>query len=92
MNSLMPTINAHHIVTEDLSQEDSDYGFELLTDIYSKQEIADRLEELFCTKHDIEFKMKSRRLTNYETQKFTHAVEELQQLLSILLKDFKEEV
>ena len=92
MNSLMKPIDVHRIRIEELSQDDSDYGIELLTNLYSKQEIADRLEELFNTKHEIEYKMKSQSLTSYEARKFTTTVEELQQILSILLREFKEEL
>lgn len=92
MNSLMKPIDAHRVTIEELNQKDLDYGFELLTNIYSKQEIIDRLDELFEIKHSIEYLMRHRSLSKYETRKFTNATEELQQLLSVLLKDFKEEI
>lgn len=70
--------------------KDDDYTYEELQKLYTKQELADRLEDLYYTKHTIEASMKTRAITHYETRKFNQALDEIQYILSELLRDFPE--
>ena len=68
-----------------------DVEYEKLIHVYNRQEMADRLELLFAAKHEIEFAASHRGLTNYDVEKFTKATEEIELILSELLRDFREE-
>lgn len=88
----MAKINPHKIYISDprrLNGEDVEY--DKLIHVYNRQEMADRLELLFATKHEIEFAASHRALTDYDVEKFTSATTEIESILSELLRDFREE-
>ena len=85
-------IDAHRIhVSEPHRINGEDVGYQKLIHVYNRQEMADRLEVLFATKHEIEFASSHRGLTSYDVEKFTNAVENIEAILSELLRDFREE-
>ena len=85
-------IDAHRIhVSEPHCINGEDVGYQKLIHVYNRQEMADRLELLFATKHEIEFASSHRALTDYDVEKFTNAVENIEAILSELLRDFREE-
>ena len=89
----MDKIDAHRIHIYDPRRDENDelIEYEKLIHVYNRQEMADRLEYLFSVKHEIEFATSHRSLTNYDVDKFTNAMEEIEMILSELLHDFREE-
>lgn len=81
--------NIHHIVIE--NPKDDDHTYSELQKLYTRQELADRLEGLYAIKHEIEYAMSKRKITSYETKKFADAVYSIQWIMSELLRDFKSE-
>lgn len=68
--------------------EPTEYGYTDMVRLYTKQELADRLEYLYSCKHTIENKMISRSLSKYESEKFNSVTTEISSILSELLRDF----
>ena len=85
-------IDAHRIHVSDPQRiNGEDVGYQKLIHVYNRQEMADRLELLFATKHKIEFNAMLYGLSKYDVEKFTSATTEIESILSELLRDFREE-
>lgn len=68
--------------------KDDDHTYADLTLLYTKQELADRITLLYRIKYETELKMKHESLHNYDLKKYNSAIDELNEILAELLRDF----
>lgn len=65
-----------------------EYVYPELTKLYTKQELLNRLDALFRTRHLIELKSMTEALTSYDVQKYTQSKDEIESIMNELLRDF----
>lgn len=68
--------------------KDDDHTYSDLTLLYTKQELADRISLLYQIKYETEAKMKKESLQSYDSKKYNSAIDELNDILAELLRDF----
>lgn len=68
--------------------KDDDHTYTDLTLLYTKQELADRITLLYRIKYETESKMKYESLHSYDLKKYNSAINELNEILAELLRDF----
>lgn len=65
-----------------------EYVYPEMTKLYTKQELLNRLDGLFRSRHLIELKSMTEVLTSYDVTYYTKAKDEIESIMNELLRDF----